>query len=239
MPQEETLLIVIFAAIAANLVLGFALLLVPRLRRRERRPAPDSRPQGTGQPTAAPRFDVRPPSSFIAAPGTPGAQTDPQTGLDAAATWSRWLREEDTRIRRYRRSATIVLVEIEGLDRLTERLGPEAVDRIIPPVATTLRRHGRESDRMSRLGSGRFGVLLPETTEIQAINYVERIREACDRWLAAGAVSLRLSLGWAEMNAGRSVDLAQQDAEERLNAERHRDAGRPAPPANPSQLPEA
>jgi diguanylate cyclase (GGDEF)-like protein len=230
MPPQETLLIVIFVAIAANLALGLALLLVPRLRGR-------ARPTGNDVPTGplrqageAPRFDLRPPApAFV----SPTSQTDPQTGLDLASTWARWLREEDARIRRYRNVATVVLVEVEGLERLVERLGSEAADRLLPPVATTMRRHGREADRVARLGTGRFGALLPETSEAQAIHYVERVRETCDRWLAAGAISLLLSIGWAEANAGRSMDLAQQAAEERLNAERHRD---PPPPASPQPL---
>jgi diguanylate cyclase (GGDEF)-like protein len=148
--------------------------------------------------------------------------SDPQTGLEAPATWQRWLREEDARVRRYRRPATVVLIELEGLDRLVERLGPEAADRLIPPVAATMRRHARESDLVARLGPSRFGAILPETDEVRAINFVERIRSACDLWLSAGAVSLRLSMGWAETNPARSIDTAVQAAEERLNAERRR-----------------
>jgi hypothetical protein len=65
-------------------------------------------------------------------------------------------------------------------------------------------------------------VLLPDTDEVKAINYVERVRSACDLWLEAGAVSLRLSMGWAEINANQPVDPAIQTAEQRLNTERHR-----------------
>ena len=45
-------------------------------------------------------------------------------------------------------------------------------------------------------------MLLPETDEVQAINYVERVRAECDRWLAAGAVSMRLAIGWASPAPG-------------------------------------
>jgi diguanylate cyclase (GGDEF)-like protein len=148
---------------------------------------------------------------------------DPQTGLDVSSTWGRWLREEETRVRRYRHPATLVLVEVEGLDRLIERLGTEAAERLIPPIAATMRRHARESDRIARLGPARFGALLPETDEVAAINYVERVRTTCDLWLAAGAVSLRLSMGWAEANASRSMDVALEAAEGRLHVERHRE----------------
>lgn len=152
---------------------------------------------------------------------TPAA-TDPVTGLDLAPAWSKWLAEEGARIGRYGRPATVVLVEVAGIDRLAERLGPDAVDRLIPPIATTMRRFARASDNIARLGPARFGALLTETDEIRAINYVERTRSSCDVWLEAGAVALRLSIGWAEIAAGQPVAVAIQTAERRLNEERQR-----------------
>jgi diguanylate cyclase (GGDEF)-like protein len=150
------------------------------------------------------------------------ATADPVTGFDGPATWSKRLSEENSRVQRYGRSATIVFVELAGLDRLAERLGPAAADRLIPPIATTMRRHARAADSLARLGPTRFAALLPDTDEVRAINYVERVRSACDVWLEAGAVALRLSMGWAEISANQPVDPAIIAAERRLNVERGR-----------------
>jgi diguanylate cyclase (GGDEF)-like protein len=147
---------------------------------------------------------------------------DPETGLDVAAAWARWLTEEDARTRRFHHPATIVLVELAGLDRLVDRVGQDAAERLIPPIAATMRRYGRETDHVARLGPTRFGALLTETDEVRAINYVERIRSACDVWLAAGAISLRLAIGWAEINPNRRAAIAATEAEQRLFAERQR-----------------
>jgi diguanylate cyclase (GGDEF)-like protein len=145
---------------------------------------------------------------------------DAETGMDVGAAWARWLAEEEARIRRFHHPATVVLVELAGLDRLAERLGPEAAERLIPPIATTMRREARATDHLARLSETRFAALLPETDEIRAINYVERVRSACDLWLASGAVALRLSMGWAEIGPNRSASVATADAETRLFAER-------------------
>ena len=75
-------------------------------------------------------------------------------------------------------------------------------------------------DRIARLSNRSFGVLLPETDEVQAINFVERVRTTCDLWLASGAMSLKLAIGWAEANPGRTIEVALGMAENRLNAER-------------------
>jgi diguanylate cyclase (GGDEF)-like protein len=214
MPTTDALLAVILIAILINVVLASALLFVPRLRGAfaARSSMPELTAPASAHSSSRPSVGVFGPPLI-----TP---TDPETGFDLPTTWSRWLDEEDARIRRYRRSATVVLVEIEGLERIIERLGDEAASRLVPPVALNLSRHARETDRFARLGVGRFGVLLLETDEIQAINYVERIRNACDSWLEAGGVASRLSIGWAEANNSRSMEAAVLSAEDRLNADR-------------------
>jgi diguanylate cyclase (GGDEF)-like protein len=241
---QQAVVAVLGAAIVVNLVLAIGLIVAPRLRARRGGPgrtgAGDAmmgvgpgRPMMSGQGTPlAPRF-VSPPDparvgAWMEATGggaydrAKPAPTDPATGLDLAPAWSKWLAEEGARIGRYGRPATVILVEVAGLERLAERLGPAAADRLIPPIATTMRRHARAADNIARLGPARFGALLPETDEIRAINYVERARSACDVWLAAGAVALRLSIGWAEIGANQPVAVAVQTAERRLNEERQR-----------------
>jgi diguanylate cyclase (GGDEF)-like protein len=148
--------------------------------------------------------------------------SDAATGLDIGPAWARWLSEEEARIRRFHRPSTIVLVELSGLERLADRLGDEAAQRLLPPIAMTMRRELRASDHLARLGPTRFGAILTETDEIRAINYVERIRSACDVWLEAGAVMLRLSVGWAEISPDSPADVALPEAERRLYEERQR-----------------
>ena len=142
------------------------------------------------------------PEPEIPMPATPESPPvddgiDALTGLPDATAFSRLVADEDARIARYHRAATVVIFELEGLDRLVERLGDEAGDRIVPAVADTLRRLARAADHVARLGPGRFGALLPETDEVAAINYIERVRKACDLWLETGAIAMRLAIGWA------------------------------------------
>ncbi len=148
--------------------------------------------------------------------------TDPATGLDSPRGWSRTLTDEMARVARYRRPASIVLVEVEGLDRLVDRFGADAAERLLPVISETLRKNARAADHVAALDRGRYGVLLTETDEVRAINFIERVRTACDGWLAAGAVTLRLAIGWADANAGRTIDDAVATAEDRLNLDRRR-----------------
>jgi diguanylate cyclase (GGDEF)-like protein len=175
----------------------------------------------------------------------PDDAIDPLTGLPDASAFSRLVTDEDARIARYHRSATVVVFELEGLARLVERLGDGAADRVVPAVADTLRRLARSADHVARLGPGRFGALLPETDEVAAINYIERVRKACDLWLESGAIAMRLAIGWAGTAGDPPLADAQRTATDRMYAELRRGARRtiisdddaptepPAPPTVP------
>jgi diguanylate cyclase (GGDEF)-like protein len=149
-----------------------------------------------------------------------------RTLLDAAA-FEAIVHQEDAREERYRRPTTVVMMELDGLERLVERLGEAAAARVEPDVADTIAKLARRADYVARLAPGRFAVLLPETDEIVAINYVERIRQACDDWLASGAIAMCLAIGWSSTTGKASVTTAMQVAVDRMHAELRR-GSRPA-----------
>jgi diguanylate cyclase (GGDEF)-like protein len=152
--------------------------------------------------------------------------TDPATGLDNRLAWDRAVRLENDRKRRYGRPVSVVVAELYGLEALAERVGRDAADRLVPAIAEALRRYGRAPDRVARVGHARFHVLMPETDEVRAINYVERVRQACDLWLESGAVALNLSMGWASPGPDDDIESAMVMAEDRLQAEHRRNARR-------------
>jgi diguanylate cyclase (GGDEF)-like protein len=142
--------------------------------------------------------------------------------VDEAVDWERRIREESTRLSRYRRPVTVLLLELDGFERLVNRMGADAADRLMPAIAETLVRNGRATDHVARLGPSRFGVLMPETDEIQGINFAERIRTQCDRWLAAGAISTRVAIGWACPTPSSDLSAAIRIADQRLQVDRRR-----------------
>lgn len=158
------------------------------------------------------------------------AESDSSSGIDALTglmgprAFSRLVATEDVRIQRYHRPATVVIFELGGLDRLIDRLGSDAADRVVPALADTMRRLARNVDHVARLAPGRFGVLLPETDEVAAINYVERVRRACELWLESGAIALSLAVGWAGTTGDPTLLEAQRLATDRMYAELRREA---------------
>jgi diguanylate cyclase (GGDEF)-like protein len=140
------------------------------------------------------------------------------------SAFTRLVIAEDVRIQRYHRPATVVIFELGGLDRLIDRLGSDAADRVVPALADTMRRLARNVDHVARLAPGRFGVLLPETDEVSAINYVERVRRACELWLESGAIALSLAVGWAGTTGDPTLLEAQRLATDRMYVELRREA---------------
>jgi diguanylate cyclase (GGDEF)-like protein len=160
-------------------------------------------------------------------PTAEGAITmlDPSTGLDSPSAWRRAVDDEVVRLARYHRPATVMLVELDGFERLTERLGEPAGARLVLATARAIQAQSRAADRCARFGRGRFAILLPETDEIKAINFAERIRSECDRWLEAGEVAMRVAMGWATLDSVEGATPAILEAENRLDSERRQRAG--------------
>lgn len=256
--DQETVTLILIGVILLTALLIAVYLVVPRLFRRGSAGMTTATAGASlGGRSVAPRLDrtmavvgatpdprIHAPRGDLRASGDPAAAAaaDQAGGLLTAAGWGRVVADEDARVRRYRRAATIVMIDIDGLDRLIERLGDTAGDRLIPAVSDTVRRMAREADHVARLGRGRFGVLLPETDEIQAINYVERVRRTCDLWLESGAVSLRLAIGWASATGDDTLHDAARTATERMFVEIHRNARRSAdlvPPVSEATDPAA
>ena len=178
-------------------------------------PTPAPVPAGPAFPAAATATTPEP-SVATASPDPVGPIGHrPVTGLDGPVVFDGRIRDEDARFSRYRRPVSVVLIELDGLDRLGDLLGPDARTRILRPVGQSIRRQARATDYIARIGDGRFAALLPETDEVQAINFVERVRTECDRWLASGA---RL-----DAPGDRLVEPAARQPAER------RHAGRPGP----------
>ena len=182
---------------------------------------------GPADPAAAasgPAVPVPPPGRWAPAQGgAPMAEPadDLPTGFANRRGWDEVFRYEEHRFARYGSPVTVLLAELEGLDALASVLGQDAADRLILPVATAMRRSARAADFLARTGHARFAALLPETDEVAAVNYVERVCAACDLWLEASGVGVRLAIGWAQANAGGSLSDAMCVAYDRMNADRH------------------
>lgn len=149
----------------------------------------------------------------------PSGWSDAQTGTDGPRYWDRLILSESARVQRYKRPATVVLIEIAGLGELGRLWGPKVVEHTLAAAARILSKEIRPSDHIARIEPLRFGVLLTETSEIAAINFVERARAACDRELDVATEVVGVAFGWASPPEGGDLADAMAIATRRLDVE--------------------
>jgi diguanylate cyclase len=123
---------------------------------------------------------------------------------------------EVARAAKYRRSLTVVIIELDGIEQLAEACGEVVARHAIHEAGQCLRRISRPSDYCTRIDAGRFGVVLTETDEIAAINFVERARDTLPAVLPRLGAGLRIGIGWASPLPGDSAAMLVLRAENRL-----------------------
>lgn len=138
---------------------------------------------------------------------------------DGHDRWARALDAESARIARRGHRASVVLIDLDAAANDDVR-GFDDAAPVLSRLAETIRRSTREADVVVPLGAGRYGVLLVDTDQVLAINFVERVRHACDTWLSSRNAGVRLVIGWADARPGRSIHEALADAERALERDR-------------------
>ena len=123
------------------------------------------------------------------------SETDGLTDLVNARGFHDRLRKELGRARRYRTPLALILLDLDGLKMVNDRLGHRAGDEALRGVADVVRAELRESDVGARWGGDEFAILAPNTPREAALALAERIRT---RIAARGtSPALSVSLGVA------------------------------------------
>jgi len=149
----------------------------------------------------------------------PRGWDDPFTGLGGPDLWRRMLVGEVVRSARYGRALTVCVIELHGVEQLAVTFGMDIARHVLRETGQVLLRASRGSDACARIGPSRFGVVLVETDEISAINFVERVREDAPRRLPSNADGLRFGFGWASPGPAESAEALVRRAETRLMVE--------------------
>ena len=245
MTQDQVFFAILGILVVASIILDAW---IPFRSRRRRRSGPQIRggPGSADNDRAAAAIEAfvagvsvdsrgprKPPPAWDSIPGMRVAVRDPELAPQSpvreqtpapvgdAATWSRAIREESARVARFGHAATVVMAEVPRLHVLSDRLGRGVADRVVTEAARLLVSDTRAVDRVARLGEARFGVLLLETDETAASGYVERVRDATDRWLESAGLSIRLTIGWASATDGSDIVAAAATAERRMHEADH------------------
>jgi diguanylate cyclase (GGDEF)-like protein len=143
---------------------------------------------------------------------------DELTGLLNRREMQRLLTDEVMRARRYKHPLSLLLVDVDDLDRINAEHGEPMGDEVLRSVAAVLRANLRPVDRPARYGGAELAVLLPDTFATDGVQVAERLRglvsEAAARTKSAATTRPRvtISVGVA------GIHEAEKSSEELLNA---------------------
>ncbi len=108
------------------------------------------------------------------------AVEDPSSGLYAASYFKRRVQEEIDRSMDAGRPATLLLLGIEGLGAVFDRLGPDAGNAVLREAVGRIRGEVRRMHLLARGGRDVVAVLLPETPKAAAEETARAIRSAVE-----------------------------------------------------------
>ncbi len=110
-------------------------------------------------------------------------QTDSLTGAYNRRFLDQRVREEFDRHRRYGRSFSVVMFDLDHFKVINDNRGHGEGDRVLQVLSTIVSEEIRSSDFFCRYGGEEFVLLLPETGEVEAQELAERIRFRLEEWV--------------------------------------------------------
>ncbi|HTX14019.1 MAG TPA: GGDEF domain-containing protein [Candidatus Baltobacteraceae bacterium] len=145
------------------------------------------------------------------------AALDQLTGLYNRRSGEQRLAEEISRAVRHERPLTVLLMDLDGLKQINDRLGHAAGDLVLKSFAERLQRAIRGSDLAVRLGGDEFMVLLPECRAEEVRHVVARV-EGLEVEHSVEKIPCRFSRGWTDYRAGETSEELLKRADEALYA---------------------
>jgi diguanylate cyclase (GGDEF)-like protein len=104
------------------------------------------------------------------------AITDPLTGLRNHRAFQEDLARELQRVGRSGDPLSLLVLDVDGLKEINDRLGLQAGDERLQAVAHAIRSSQRGSDAAYRIGGDEFAIVLVGTRALGALEYAQRLR---------------------------------------------------------------
>jgi len=106
------------------------------------------------------------------------ALTDQLTGLANARYFFMTLQQELVRARPSQEPCSLIAIDLNNLKHLNDNFGHQQGDRVLQILAEIFRRHVRDTDTVVRYAGDEFFIILPNTSNKEAVETANRIKAA-------------------------------------------------------------
>jgi len=143
------------------------------------------------------------------------AALDQLTGLYNRRSGEQRLAEEISRAVRHERPLTVLLIDLDGLKQINDKLGHPAGDLVLKGFSERLQKAIRGSDLAVRLGGDEFMVLLPECRAEEVKHVLSRL-DGLELEYDGTRIPCRFSRGWTDYKPGETAEELMKRADEAL-----------------------
>jgi len=105
------------------------------------------------------------------------ATTDVLTGLINRREFNRRISEEFARAKRHKSQLSLALFDIDFFKKINDTYGHNAGDAILRELGQFITDKTRTSDIAARYGGEEFALILPETSQMEAYELLDRLRQ--------------------------------------------------------------
>lgn len=132
--------------------------------------------------------------------------TDKLTGLYNRQKTDQRLMEEYHKLLRYSEyRCSLMMIDVDWFKHVNDSYGHQTGDRILIQIADLLKRTLRSTDIIGRWGGEEFIVILPHTTQEQALAAAENLRQSVEEFWFGLDFPITISIGVGEMSRSISV----------------------------------
>jgi diguanylate cyclase (GGDEF)-like protein len=131
------------------------------------------------------------------------ATTDALTGLINRREFNRRISEEFSRAKRHKSSLSLALFDIDFFKKINDTYGHNAGDVILRELGSLIASKTRTSDIACRYGGEEFALILPETSQVEAYELLDRLREIVAEEIfnkSSKPVKATISVGVAQLD---------------------------------------
>lgn len=141
------------------------------------------------------------------------ASTDALTGIANRLKFNTILEQQIALAKRYKESFSLILYDIDDFKRVNDTYGHHIGDEVLVSLTNSVSRNIRESDTFARWGGEEFAIILPQTSQIEAVELANKIRENIEKLRFGEGFKLTCSFGVKEYNKVISSDVFIQETD--------------------------